>query len=149
MPTLNFQLVTPEHAVLEKELTSLTCPTALGDITILPHHAQLVAALVPGELHAKSSNEDFYINITGGFVEVSKDGKIVVLADAAEHSFEIDLRRAEEAKKRAEKAMSESALSGEEYATVAAALERSLSRLKVARKRSRQKSNNRRKYFKQ
>lgn len=140
MALISFKLVTPERTVLNMELLSLTCPTTLGKITILPNHQPLVATLVPGELKAKSSDDEYLLNVAGGFVQVDPKSQVVVLADAAEHSFEIDLKRAEEAKKRAEAAMSEVRTNEEEYAKVAAALDRSLARLNVARKRSHRKS---------
>lgn len=140
MNKLHFQLVTPEKTVLTKELVSLSCPTTLGQITILPNHTPLVATLIPGELHAKTiNNDDFYINITGGFVEIRPNSQVIVLADAAEHHFEIDEKRAQEAVLRAKKAMEEKTLSEEEYARVAASLERSLARLNIARKHAHRK----------
>jgi F-type H+-transporting ATPase subunit epsilon len=140
MSTINFKLVTPERIVLEKELSSLSCPTTLGQITVLPHHSPLVATLSPGELVAKTGDNEFVINVTGGFVQVRKGDEVVVLADAAEHSHEISLTRAEEARKRAESAMKEVHLSDEEYAKVAASLERSLMRINIARKHSHRKN---------
>lgn len=136
---INFQLVTPEQVVLKKELTSLTCPTTLGQITILPGHAELVATLVAGELHAKTpENEEFFINVAGGVVQVKKGNEVIVLADAAEHYHEIDVQRAEEAKRRAQEALKQAQLmSDEEYAKVAASLERSLARLRISRKHAR------------
>ncbi len=140
MNTINFQLVTPERTVLKQELVSLSCPTTLGQITILPHHIGLVATLVPGELHAKTEAEDFYIHVSGGFVEVKPGSEVVILADAAEHHFEIDITRATEAVERAKKDMQEKHGNAEEYAKVSAALERSLSRLNVARKHAHRKT---------
>jgi len=137
MDTIKFQLVTPERTVLSEELISLTCPTPQGFITILPSHIPLVSNLVPGELHAKTQNRDFFVHVAGGFVEVKPGNRITVLADAAEHDTEIDIERAERAKQRAEKAMKEAKLSAEEYANMAASLQRSLSRINIARKRSR------------
>lgn len=131
---IQFQLVTPERVVLKKELTSLSCPTTLGEITILPHHAELIATLVPGELHAKTQTDDFFLHVAGGFVKVRSGNEVIVLADAAEHFHEIDAKRAQEAAERAKKAMAEQILSDEEYAKVAASLERSLARLNVKRK---------------
>jgi F-type H+-transporting ATPase subunit epsilon len=136
MRLLHFQLVTPERTVLSKELESLSCPTSLGQITILPNHLPLVANLVPGELVALSSGQKEYINVTGGFVEVKKNNQITVLADAAEHAFEIDEERAKAAVQRAQKAIAEQKMSAEEYAKVATSLERSLSRLNIVRKHS-------------
>jgi len=163
MSNIHFQLVTPERTVLSKELISLSCPTTLGQITILPNHAQLVATLVPGELHAKTPNDEFFVHVSGGFVEVYpvrsprrgvgadaqahqtsngvKEGTmVVVLADAAEHFHEIDIKRAEEAKERAKAALKEVKMSDEEYAKVAAAMERNLSRIKIARKHAHRKA---------
>ena len=134
MSKIHFQLVTPERTVLSQELTSLSCPTSLGQITILPGHIPLVANLIPGELHAKAEQEDYFIYVAGGFVEIREGNEVVILADAAEHHFEIDLDAAEAARERARKAMAEETLTAEEYAKVAASLEHSLTRLNVARK---------------
>lgn len=135
MNLINFQLVTPEKSVLSQELASLTCDTDLGQITILPGHVPLVANLVAGELHAKTTdNQDFYLFVAGGFVEVRRGNDVVILADDAEHHYAIDIQRAVEAKERAEKAMKEQRLSGQEYARVAASLQQSLAKINVARK---------------
>jgi F-type H+-transporting ATPase subunit epsilon len=134
MNFIHFQLVTPEAAVLSKELVSLTCMTQMGEITILPNHVPLVANLVPGELHAKTEHDDFYLYVAGGFVEVRKNNEIVVLADDAEHHYDIDLQKALEAQQRAEKTLKEKQLSGQEYARVAASLNQSLARINVARR---------------
>ncbi len=140
MNKLHFQLVTPEKTVLSEELASLSCPTTLGQITILPGHIPLVATLVPGELVAKTATAENLIHITGGFVEVRKNSEVIVLADGAEHYFEIDEDRAKQAVGRAQQAMKETKASSQEYAKVATQLERSLSRLKVARKHSHKKN---------
>ncbi len=136
MSKLNFQLVTPERTVLKEELDSLSCPTTLGQITILPGHIPLVATLTAGELVAKSGGKEHFINVTGGFIEVRPNSQVVALADAAEHHYEIDVQKTEEAVKRAQKAISETKMSSEEYAKVAASLNQSLTRLNIARKHS-------------
>ncbi len=138
MNSINFQLVTPERTVLQKELTSLSCPTTLGEITILPNHIPLVANLIPGELHAKSGNEDFFLYVAGGFVEVRAQNQVVVLADAAEHHFEISVQQAQEAVSKAQKEMQERkhGMSEQEYAKVAAVLQQSLAKLNIARRRA-------------
>ena len=133
---LHFQLVTPERTVLNEELDSLSCPTTLGQITILPGHIPLVATLIAGELVAKIGGKEHNIAVSGGFIEVRTNNQIVALADAAEHHYEIDVQRTEEAIKRAQAAIKETKLSSEEYAKVAASLEKSLSRLNIARKHS-------------
>jgi F-type H+-transporting ATPase subunit epsilon len=136
MNKLNFKLVTPERVVLTQELVSLSCPTTLGQITILPGHIPLVATLVAGELVAKSGGEDHFINVTGGFIEVRANNQVVALADSAEHHYEINVQKTEEAVKRAQAAIKETKMSAEEYARVAASLNQSLTRLNIARKHS-------------
>lgn len=140
MNLISFKLVTPERTVLQQELVSLACPTTLGQITILPGHTTLVATLIPGELHAKAATNDFFIFVSGGFVQVNPNNQVIILADAAEHHHEIDQARAEEAHARAQKALSEQKLSDEDYAKVAAALERSLGRINIKRKHSHRKN---------
>ncbi len=140
MNFITFKLVTPERTVLSQELASLSCPTSLGQITILPNHEPLVANLVPGELHAKTGADDFFIHVSGGFVQVKTNSEVIVLADAAEHFYELDAQRAENAKQRAQKAISEVKTNDAEYAKVAAALEKSLSRLNFAKKHSHRKN---------
>jgi F-type H+-transporting ATPase subunit epsilon len=140
MSKLSFQLVTPERTVLNEELDSLSCPTTLGQITILPGHIPLVATLTAGELVAKSGGKESNIAVTGGFIEVRANNQVVALADAAEHHYEIDVKRTEEAIKRARTAMKETKMSSAEYAKVAASLNQSLSRLNIARKHSHQRT---------
>ena len=136
MPKLKFQLVTPERTVLNEELDSLSCPTTLGPITILPGHIPLVATLTAGELVAKSGGKEHFINVTGGFIEVKPGSQVIALADAAEHHYEIDVQKTEEAVKRAQAAMKEKKMSREEYAKVAASLQQGLARLNIARRHS-------------
>lgn len=136
MAHLNLQLITPERTVISETVSSLTCPTEEGQITILPNHAPLVANLVSGELIAKNGGEDRYVYVAGGFIEVRKDNQIVILADAAEHHFEIDIARAEEAKKQAEEILEKQHLADEEYATAAWMLQKNLARINIARKHS-------------
>ncbi|HEX3099821.1 MAG TPA: ATP synthase F1 subunit epsilon [Patescibacteria group bacterium] len=135
MAKLQLQLVTPERTVLTEEVASLVCPTTEGQITILPGHVPLIATLVSGELIAQNGDEPHNIHVAGGFVQVQNGGQeIIILADAAEHFYEIDITRAEEAKALAEKTLQEQTLSNEEYALASAMLQKSLSRINIARK---------------
>lgn len=140
MAMLDFQVVTPEKKVLQQEVASLTCPTTMGQITILPGHVPLIASLKPGELSVKTgsgaSAQTEYIAVSGGFVEIRPGNKVIILADTAERDTEIDAELAEQAKNRAEAAMKEKqTLSAEEYALLAASLQKNLARLKVARRK--------------
>jgi len=131
---LKLKIATPERVVYEADADSVTCMTELGEVSILPDHIPLVANLKAGELRIIAAGPKKNIFVAGGFLEVRPGNEVVILADAAEHVAEIDLSRAEEAKNRAKKAMAEQTMGREEYATAAAALERSLARLRVARK---------------
>ena len=135
MAKLQVQIVTPQATVLEHlELDSLTCPTSTGYITILPGHVPRVSNLLSGELIARGKDGEHNIHVAGGFVQVQGNNKIIILADAAEHAHEINEQQAEEAIKRAQETLAQTKFSDEEYATAAASLERSLSRLNFVRK---------------
>lgn len=140
MNSLRFQLVTPERTLVSEEIKSLSCPTTEGQITILPNHAPLVATLESGELVVKNGESDHYIHVAGGFVEVRGNGEVVILADGAEHFFEIDIDRAEQAKKDAEILLQKQSIASEEYATTAWVLQKNLNRIKIARKHANRKT---------
>lgn len=135
MTKLQFKIATPESVVYEGDVDSLTCPTEMGEVTILPNHIPLVANLKPGEMKIVEGGQLRHLFVAGGFLEVRAGNEVVILADAAEHEEEIDVKRAEEARKKARRLMAEKIQGEEEYAEVLGALERSLARLKVASKR--------------
>lgn len=135
MTKIKFKIATPEHVVYEAEVDQVTCPTQMGEITVLPNHIPLVANLEPGELKVISDNQARYLAVAGGFIEVRPKNEVVILADAAEYIEEIDLARAEEARKRAQKIMAEEVKDAERFAEAQGLLERSLARIKVARRK--------------
>lgn len=131
---IKFQIVTPEKIVLEEEVKQVTAPTQMGEITVLPGHIPLVAGLVPGVISVKTKNERTEVMaVSGGFIEVLKN-KTVILADTAERAQEIDEKRAEEARQRAQKIKEEKRFDSVEFAALQAKIEKELARLKVARK---------------
>jgi F-type H+-transporting ATPase subunit epsilon len=91
--------------------------------------------LQPGDLMIRKDREEEYLAISGGFLEVRPD-KVIILADACEQADEIDVARAEEAKKRAQETMKAAPMTVD-AASAEAALRRSLARLKVAERRRR------------
>jgi F-type H+-transporting ATPase subunit epsilon len=133
---VNLKLVTPERVVFEDAFDSVALETDLGQITIMPHHAPLVAKLMPGEMVVKNGGQENYLHVAGGFVTVEAGSQVILLADAAEHDYEIDEQRAREARERAQKALRESSVSAEEVAAAEAALARSLTRLRVVKRRA-------------
>ena len=107
-----------------------------GQLGILPHHTRLITALGTGELRIKKGGTEQSLLISGGFVEVRPD-KVVVMADLAEHSDEIDEARAGEARTRAEAEL-EPSKDPVDIARVRAALQTALMRERIAtRRRSR------------
>jgi F-type H+-transporting ATPase subunit epsilon len=91
--------------------------------------------LQPGDLMIRKNKEEDYFAISGGFLEVRPD-KVIVLADACERADEINMARAEEAKKKAQETMKVAPMSVEAV-SAEAALRRSLARLKAAEKKRR------------
>ena len=135
MATLRLEIVTAERMVYSDDVNVVVAPGVEGELGILPHHAPLLTALQPGELRIKKDGEEIILAISGGFLEVRPD-KVIVLADAAERAEEIDIARAEEAKRRAEERLKERAPEVD-LLRAEAALRRSLMRLEVAARRKR------------
>jgi F-type H+-transporting ATPase subunit epsilon len=133
MATLKLEIITAEREIFADDIDILVAPGIEGELGILPHHAPLITMLQPGELLVRKNAEETYMAVTGGFLEVRPD-KVIVLADACEHIHEIDIARAEEAKRRAEETL-KTRPPGVEAASIEAALRRSLTRLKVAQRR--------------
>lgn len=131
---IHFKIVSPEHVVYEDDVDQITLPAKEGEITILPNHIPLVASLHAGELVIKQGDRFTPMVISGGLVEVQPGSLVTVLADTAEKVEEIDEKRAEEARERAARLMKEKVVEAEDYAALAAKMEKELARLHVARK---------------
>ncbi len=137
MSTIHVDIVTAERTVFSDEVEMVIAPGIDGELGILPRHAPLLTALQVGVLRLKKGGEEILMAIGGGFMDVTPT-KVVILADSAERAEEIDVARAEEARRRAEQLMRQK-LSEVDFVRAEAALRRSLVRLKVAeRRRSRQ-----------
>ena len=134
MSSMRLDIVTAERVVFSEDVDVVVAPGVEGQLGILPHHAPLMTTLQPGELLVRKGGEEFSLAISGGFLEVRPD-RVIVLADTAERAEEIDVARAEEAKRRAEERLLERRVPGIDAARVEAALRRSLARLKVVEKR--------------
>ena len=103
---LTLEIITPEKVVYKDDVDEVVAPTINGEIAILPSHVDLLTQVSPGELIVKKGSSQLYLAITGGFLEVS-DNKISILADYAIKAQDIEVARAQEAKRRAEKLMEE------------------------------------------
>lgn len=134
MSPIRLDIVTAEQSVYSEDVDMVIAPGVQGQLGILPHHAPLMTMLEPGELVVRKGSEEFYMAVSGGFLEVRPD-RVIVMADSAERAEEIDIARAEEAKRRAEKRLEEKYAPEVDAARAEAALRRSLIRLKIAERR--------------
>ena len=100
MPMM-LEIITAERQVYEEEVDMVIAPGIDGQLGILPHHAPLMTVLQPGEITIRKEGSDTYLAVTGGFLEVLGN-RVIVLADAAERSEEIDEERAQQAIRRAQ-----------------------------------------------
>ncbi len=99
---VRLKVVTPERVVYDKDVQMVVARGAEGELGILFDHTPLVTPIIIGVLKVKVDNTFYPIAVSGGgFLEIKPD-QITVLADTAELPEEIDLDRAEAAKRRAE-----------------------------------------------
>ena len=133
---LSLQIITPERVVFEEEgVDSVTLPGSEGELTVLPSHAPLMTAIRSGALLFRKAGATTDVALSGGFLEV-RDDKVIILADTAERSEEIDAARAEEARQQAAEqiATHEGTI---DIAQAMAALERAEARIRVTERRRR------------
>jgi F-type H+-transporting ATPase subunit epsilon len=136
MPTMKLEIVTAERLVYEDQVNVVVAPGIEGQLGILPHHAALLTTLQSGELTIrKDGEEDVYMAISGGFLEVMNN-RVVVLADTAERADEIDENRAEEAMRRAQEDL-DARTEDVNLERALTSIMRSQTRLKVVRRRRR------------
>ena len=102
LPTkLQLQIVSADRSLLNETVDEVVIPGFDGYFGVLPGHTPMLAVLQVGELWYRQGQEKHYVSIAFGFVEVLPD-RVTILAQIAEKADEIDLARAEAAKKRAE-----------------------------------------------
>jgi F-type H+-transporting ATPase subunit epsilon len=131
LPTaLTLEIVTPDRALVNERVDEVQLPGAEGYFGVLPGHTPLLAALQVGELWYKTGQEIHYLAVAFGFVEVLPD-RVTVLAQIAEKAQDIDVARAEAAKKRAEERVARPQ-SDVDFERARVALMKSLIRLQVA-----------------
>ena len=131
--TFRLEIVTPEAKTYSEDVDMVNLPGSEGDMGIYPEHVPLLTQITAGEIGVIKGDEQQFLAVGEGFVEIT-GGKVAVLTDMAVKESEIDEQAAEEARKRAEARMQEK-LSDEEMASVSAALAHSLAQLKVKRRR--------------
>jgi F-type H+-transporting ATPase subunit epsilon len=135
LPTkLQLEIVTPDRALAREEVDEVVVPGSEGELGILPGHTPLLATLKVGELWYRQGTEKHYLAVAFGFVEVLPD-RVTILAQVAERPQDIDIERAERAKRRAEERLAQPATSAQsalDFERARVALMKSLIRLQVA-----------------
>jgi F-type H+-transporting ATPase subunit epsilon len=132
LPTkLTLEVVTPDRALVAEQVDEVQLPGTEGYFGVLPGHTPLLATLQVGELWYRIGQEKFYLAVAFGFVEVLPE-RVTVLAQLAEKAQEIDVTRAEAAKKRAEERVARTPQADMDFERARIALMKSLVRLQVA-----------------
>jgi len=131
---LHLEIVTAERVVYQDDVDMVIAPAWNGTVGILPHHAPLLTTLQIGELLVRKGGAEQALVIAGGFLEVNAN-RVTILADFAEHAEEIDVQRAEEARRRAQESLTNRGSSSEGDIEARAALRRASFQLRVARNR--------------
>ena len=132
--TIRCEIVSQDRTVFQGDVDIVVLPGAGGELGVLPHHAPVLTTLKYGVIKVRRGGKEDVFTVAGGVAEVQPQ-KVTILADAAENVQEIDVARAETARKRAEEALAKSTpMDGDAYLAMEAALRRSNLRLDVARR---------------
>ena len=133
---LRLSIMTPERRVYSEEVDVVIVPGVEGQLGILPNHAPMLTALTCGELRVRQGDEEEIFAISGGFMEVQSD-RVTILANTAERAEDIDLERAEAARRRAEARLRGHKKENVDFARAEAALRRAITRINVTKLRRR------------
>jgi len=137
MPLL-LEIVTPERLAYSDTVDAVNLPGIEGELGVLPHHAPLVSMLGVGELRIRKGGAEESFAIVGGFLQVRPD-KVVVMAETADMASEIDLEKAQQARREAEQALEGGARADAvDLSAARAALQQALLRIRVAERRHRE-----------
>lgn len=128
--TTHVDVVSAENSLFSGDVIRLTVSGSEGDLGITPGHTPLLTAIKPGMVKlVKEDGDEEVIYISGGFLEVQPNS-VTVLADTAIRGVELDLAKAEEAKKRAEVQIVNTT-NDVDYALVASQLAQAIAQLQV------------------
>lgn len=131
LPTsIELQIVTPDKLLVKEQVDEVQIPGTEGYFGVLPGHTPMLASLAVGEMWYRKGQEKTYLSLAYGFCEVLPD-RVTILAQLAERAEDIDVARAEEAKKRAEQRLAQ-AQGDVDYERARTALVKSLARLQVS-----------------
>ena len=129
---LKFEIVTPYGLILSEDVDEVACTGSEGDFGVLPGHVPFFTTLKIGMLSYKKGNATKYVFVNWGYAEVGPD-RVMILADSAEKSEDIDVERAKAAMKRAEERLKK--IEEFDFARSTSSLERAVSRIQVAERK--------------
>jgi len=130
--TIRCEIVSQDRTVFEGEVDIVVLPGAAGEMGILPHHVPLLTTLKFGFIKVRAKNKEQVFTVAGGVAEI-QPRVVTILADAAENVQEIDVARAQAARKRAEEALTKvQPTDVDAYLALEQALKRSNLRLDAA-----------------
>jgi len=135
MAELNLEIITPEKPIFKDQIEAVTIPGTLGSFQILKDHAPIISSFEVGIIKVKKATAETFYTTSGGTVEVNKN-QVLVLADSIEKITDINVDRAEQAKKRAEERLRKKQEEDIDEARAKAALNRALNRLNAVKKHS-------------
>lgn len=130
---LKLEIVTPHGLILSEEVDEVVCSGSEGEFGVLPGHVPFFTTLKIGMLTYKKGTAARFVFVNWGYAEVGPD-KVLVLADSAEKSDEIDVERAKTAMKRAEERLRKA--EEVDFARASSSLERAVARVQVAERKS-------------
>ncbi|OIP32077.1 MAG: ATP synthase F1 subunit epsilon [Deltaproteobacteria bacterium CG2_30_43_15] len=125
------EIVTPEKSVIKEEVSEVTAPGEEGEFGVLPGHTPFITTLKIGEIKYRKNGSPSYLAVNWGFAEVTAS-RVYILVETAEKAEQIDLKRAEAARARAEDRIKKAGKEEIDHARAQAALSRALVRLQVA-----------------
>ena len=129
-PNIHLQIVSADRSLVSEHVDEVQIPGADGYLGVLPGHTPLLTTLQVGQLWYRQGQEKHYLSIAFGFAEIQPD-RVTILAQIAEKADEIDIARAELAKKRAEERMTKPTVDMD-FERARIALLKALVRLQVA-----------------
>ena len=130
----HLEIVTPDAITFSGDVDEVVLPGVEGEFGVLPGHESLITQILPGELIVTQKEQNLYLAVGEGFVEVQPD-HVSVLTDMAVQAKDIDAAAVEAARKRAEEALSGKLLDPEEIAATQVALQEIQAQLHVQRRR--------------
>lgn len=130
---IHAEIVTPYEVFYDDMVDMVIISSKEGEIGIQPGHTPMMAALTPGEIRLKKNGETKIAVGTNGYAEVGRD-LVIIVVNAAEWADDIDLRRAEQALRRAEARYHDPDVDPQEKNHARHGIERAKARIKTARK---------------